>query len=74
MENIDEISKETKIAILKQQIASVNNTLYNLEIQARVANKVSDEASKKRIMDEMAKFEQVKDEYKLILEELNKLE
>ena len=70
MVNKDDVSKEVKTAILKQKISQLKNTLYDFEIQVRVLEKVKDENMKKQALKEMEKFEKMKDEYELILSEL----
>lgn len=66
-----DISKETKITITEREIALIKNTLYNLSIQIRVAEKVKDEKMKTTNVAQMVKLEKMKDEYELILKELN---
>ena len=66
-----DILKETKIAITEREIGLLENTLYNLSIQIRVAEKVNDEQMKKNNIAQMVKLEKMKDEYELILKELN---
>lgn len=70
MVNKDDVPKEVKTAILKQKISQLKNTLYDFEIQVRVLEKVKDENMKKQALKEMEKFEKMKDEYELILSEL----
>jgi len=65
-----EASKENKIAILNGELNLVNNTLYQLQVQVRVADKVKDSAMKKTATDQMVKLETMKDEYELILKEV----
>ena len=65
-----EIPKETKTNIIKTQIRVLENTLYQLSIQIRVAEKINDEEMKKNIVGQMVKHEKMKDEYELILNEL----
>ena len=66
-----DIPKETKIVITEREIGLIKNTLYNLSIQIRVAEKVNDEQMKKTNVAQMVKLEKMKDEYELILKELN---
>ena len=66
-----DIPKATKILITEREIALLQNSLYNLSIQIRVAEKVNDEQMKITNVAQMVKFEKMKDEYELILKELN---
>ena len=65
-----EASRENKIAILNGELNLVNNTLYQLSVQVRVAGKVGDKEMKKTATDQMVKLETMKDEYELILKEV----
>ena len=65
-----EASKENKISIVQGELALVANTLYQLSVQVRVADKVKDQTMKKSATDQMVKLEQMKDEYELILKEV----
>jgi len=66
-----DIPKETRILIAEREVALLKNSLYNLSIQIRVAEKVDDEQMKKTNVAQMVKFEKMKDEYELIVKELN---
>lgn len=53
-----EISKEVKTAILNNEIAQYENTLYLLGIRAKVNKKLgADESAMKQIADDMTKAE-----------------
>lgn len=65
-----EPSKEHKIDIVQGELALIANTLYQLSVQVRVADKVKDQTMKKNATDQMMKLEQMKDEYELVLKEV----
>lgn len=65
-----ETSKENKIAIVQGELALIANTLYQLSVQVRVADKVKDSAMRKTATEQMVKLETMKDEYELILKEV----
>lgn len=65
-----ETSRENKITIVQGELTLIANTLYQLSVQVRVAEKVKDSAMKKTATDQMVKLETMKDEYELILKEV----
>ena len=64
------IPKEVKIEIAKRQLQLVENSLYSSQIDVRVAGNIQDEQMKKAAVEQMKKFEKMKDEYKKILKEI----
>jgi len=69
---MEDISKQNKVALVERRLTEVKNGLYDLSIQARVADKVGDKATKDRAVEQMKRFEKMKDEYDKILAELDK--
>lgn len=67
---MEDIPTKTKIIIIQKEIEILKNTLYNFSIQIRVAEKVNDEQMKKNNVAQMVKLEKMKDEYEVILQEL----
>jgi cob(I)alamin adenosyltransferase len=65
-----EASNEVKAAIIKQNIAQVENSIYDLSIKARVAEKIGDKEMKKNAGEQLEKLEKMVDEYNVILKEL----
>ena len=66
------VTQEAKIAIATRQLTIAENTLYEFEVRLRVAGKVNDKDLKKQITEQMVKYEKMKDEYELVLKELEK--
>lgn len=67
--NIVELSKESKIAIIKRQIDDLDGTIYQLTVQAKVAVNIGDEIMKKQTTEQLVKLEKAKVEYEKILTE-----
>ena len=66
-----EARKEDKIALLKQKIQLVANSIYVASVDARVAKKVGDENMESRAISDLKQFEMMRDAYE---EELKLLE
>ena len=69
---MEDIPKQNKVTLVERRLTEVRNSLYDLAIQARVADKVGDKAMKSRAVEQMKRFEKMKDEYEKILAELEK--
>lgn len=69
---MEDIPTKTKIIIVQKEIEILKNTLYNFSIQIRVADKVNDQQMKDNNVAQMVKLEKMKDEYEVILQELEK--
>jgi len=64
------ISNEAKIAIVKQNVQQIENTIYDLEIKASVSLRIGDKDTAKSTGDALVKFEKMLAEYNKILSEL----
>jgi len=62
-----DVSKETKIAILKAELQILDNTIYQFTIKARVAKDINDEPVMKNSADQLAVFHKYKDKYEELL-------
>ncbi len=58
------ISKETKIEIIKNHLEKVDNTLYSLTVQCKVSNSIGDTPSVEIIKKDLEKFISMQDGYK----------
>jgi len=68
------ITKEAKTAIINSNIQQIKNTLYNLEITARVNKKVGDDKGTDDIKKQMVELEKKVEEFNNILKEVEKEE
>ena len=69
---MEDIPKQNKVSLVERRLTEVKNSLYDLAIQTRVAERVGDKAVKDQAMEQMKRFEKMKDEYDKILAELDK--
>ena len=57
------MNKDQKIAILKNEVANIEDEMYPLEVRARVSKKVGDAELNKRVMDQLEKLQKYLDAY-----------
>lgn len=69
---MEDIPKQNKVTLVERRLTEVKNSLYDLAIQIRVADKVGDKTVKDQGVEQMKRFEKMKDEYEKILAELDK--
>ena len=67
---MNDVKKEVKIIIVKNNIDRINQQIYDNVIACRVGKKAGDEELTKRATENMIKLEKNGDEYNIILKEL----
>lgn len=63
------LRKEMKIAIINNELASIEQAIYQQQVSARAVKKIGDQQRLDRIISEMTKLEKMLDELKLMLKE-----
>jgi len=68
---MSDIPVQSKRNIIETTLAQINNTIYDAVIKKRVADKVGDKALGESAVQQAEKYEKMKDEYEIILKELD---
>lgn len=63
-----EIPTDIKLVIVREKMQLVKNTIYSLDLEARVAKRVGNDT--KQIEEQLKKMLAMQDEYEAILKEL----
>lgn len=68
------MDKQQKITILEAKLIQLKGSLYDAEIDVRIATKIEDEQLKESAIDRMKKMEKAIDELEKIVVEINEEE
>lgn len=69
-----QVSLQNKIDIVESCLENMYKSIYNAEVNLRVAKKVDDKSTKDKAIANLTKLEKQKDGYEEILSELKKEE